>query len=144
MTGDTVAPVVGRKFKMRNGQTARIDRYERESPEDNFPFIGTDESGDDGMTWRPDGTWFWRPGVASVYDLVEMLPRYPRWAKLAALTVVMAAGLFLLAGCGKFERAAAGLTGGGVETCHDGVSYVQFTSGASVKYNRQTLLPEGC
>lgn len=143
MSLGTVKPVVGRSFKMRGGQTARIDRYELK-PGGSFPFIGMDESGDDGMTWRPDGTWFWRPGVASAYDLVEMLPRYPRWAKLAALVAVMAAGLFLLAGCGKFERAAAGFTGGGVETCHDGVSYVQFTSGASVKYSRQTLLPEGC
>ena len=41
-----------------------------------------------------------------------------------------------VAGCGKVERGVASWTGGGVETCHDGVSYVQFTSGASVKYNR--------
>lgn len=42
--------------------------------------------------------------------------------------------LFLI-GCGIIERSAAGVTGGGYETCHDGVAYVQFTSGASVKYN---------
>lgn len=143
MSLGTVKPVVGRTFKMRNGQTARIDRYEIE-PGGSFPFSGTDEIGIGGLTWRPDGTCSLLPNTESAYDLVETLPRYPRWAKLAALTVVMAAGLFLLAGCGKFERAAAGFTGGGVETCHDGVSYVQFTSGASVKYNRQTLLPEGC
>lgn len=101
MSLGTVKPVVGRSFKMRNGQTVRVDRYERESPEDNFPFTGTDESGNDGMAWRPDGTWSWFRDMASAYDLVEMLPRYPRyprWAKLAALTVVMAAGLFLLLG----------------------------------------------
>ena len=42
----------------------------------------------------------------------------------------------LLGGCGYFEREFAGLSGGGFETCHDGVAYIQFTSGASVKYNR--------
>ena len=41
----------------------------------------------------------------------------------------------LLSSCGRWERAVASINGGGVETCHDGVSYIQFTSGASVKYN---------
>lgn len=44
---------------------------------------------------------------------------------------------FLLAGCGKFDRATAAWTGN-AETCVDGVMYIQFTSGASVKY-----LPNG-
>jgi hypothetical protein len=41
----------------------------------------------------------------------------------------------LLASCGRMERTAASITGGGFETCHEGVAYVQFTSGTSVKYN---------
>ena len=47
-----------------------------------------------------------------------------------------ALALALLGGCGYIEREFAGMSGGGFETCHDGVAYVQFTSGASVKYNR--------
>lgn len=46
--------------------------------------------------------------------------------------VVMAAAL-ALAGCGKIDRGIAGLTGDAVETCIDGVVYLQFTSGAAVK-----------
>lgn len=41
----------------------------------------------------------------------------------------------MLSGCGKFDRIIAGITGDASETCHDGVTYLQFTSGASVKYN---------
>lgn len=41
-----------------------------------------------------------------------------------------------LSSCGWAERVVATVGGGGNETCHDGVSYVQFTSGASVKYTR--------
>ena len=41
----------------------------------------------------------------------------------------------LLSGCGVFERSAASITGGGYSTCYEGVTYVQFTSGASVAYN---------
>lgn len=41
----------------------------------------------------------------------------------------------LLIGCGRMEREIAEFTGGGYETCHDGVAYIQFTSGATVKYN---------
>jgi hypothetical protein len=49
--------------------------------------------------------------------------------------------LFLLAfavtfaGCGKLDRGVAKITGS-AEVCVDGVRYLQFTSGASVKYNR--------
>jgi ABC-type glycerol-3-phosphate transport system substrate-binding protein len=39
------------------------------------------------------------------------------------------------AGCGGFDRAVAGLTGN-AETCVRGVLYYQFTSGASVAYDR--------
>jgi len=41
----------------------------------------------------------------------------------------------LLSGCGKFDRGVAKWTGS-AEVCVDGVRYLQFTSGASVKYNR--------
>ena len=40
-----------------------------------------------------------------------------------------------LAGCGKFDRGVAKITGS-AQVCVDGVLYLQFTSGASVKYNR--------
>jgi hypothetical protein len=40
----------------------------------------------------------------------------------------------LLAGCGKAGRLEAKLTGYS-ERCIDGVVYLQFTSGATVKYN---------
>ena len=40
-----------------------------------------------------------------------------------------------LSGCGKLDRLFVAITGDASETCHDGVTYLQFTSGASVKYN---------
>lgn len=40
----------------------------------------------------------------------------------------------LLGACGVVERELAAVTGGGYETCVDGVMYLQFTSGATVKY----------
>jgi hypothetical protein len=47
--------------------------------------------------------------------------------------------LFLsIAGCGRLDRWFAGVTGTAAETCIDGVVYLQFTSGATVKYT-----PEG-
>ena len=42
----------------------------------------------------------------------------------------------LLTGCGAADRFVSSVTGDGIETCVDGVAYLQFTSGASVKYNR--------
>lgn len=44
-------------------------------------------------------------------------------------------GAFLLAGCGLLDRKIAGYTGHAI-TCIDGVRYIQFTSGASVKYTK--------
>jgi len=41
----------------------------------------------------------------------------------------------LLSSCGQREQGVVRINGGGVETCHDGVSYLQFNQGASVKYN---------
>ena len=47
--------------------------------------------------------------------------------KIIAATVVFVT----LAGCGYIERQFAGITGGATKTCVDGVSYLQFTSGAA-------------
>lgn len=41
-----------------------------------------------------------------------------------------------LAGCGKLEQVEAHLSGKGSEVCQDGVVYLQFTSGTTVKYTR--------
>ena len=41
-----------------------------------------------------------------------------------------------LTGCGVVDRFFASMTGDGTPTCWKGVVYVQFTSGASVAYNR--------
>lgn len=40
-----------------------------------------------------------------------------------------------LVGCGWLDRKVAAITGDATETCVDGVAYLQFTSGATVKYN---------
>jgi hypothetical protein len=42
--------------------------------------------------------------------------------------------VFLLSGCGAFERSVAFLNSYS-KICVDGVEYIQFTSGASVSYN---------
>ena len=49
---------------------------------------------------------------------------------------ILILGALLLTGCGQFDRAKAKWTGDASETCHDGVIYLQFTSGATVKYNK--------
>ncbi len=41
----------------------------------------------------------------------------------------------LLIGCGSIDKSLAHITGDGSETCHEGVMYLQFTSGTSVMYN---------
>ena len=52
-----------------------------------------------------------------------------RLMRIAAAAVATLA----IAGCGQIERAGAGLTGHS-EHCVDGVKYIQFVSGATVKY----------
>lgn len=49
---------------------------------------------------------------------------------------ILVLSLLLFVGCGFFERKIAGYTGYS-EMCIDGVSYIQFTSGASVKYTKE-------
>lgn len=48
--------------------------------------------------------------------------------------ILVMACLVTLSGCGAVERSAATFTGGGHESCVDGVVYLQFTSGVTVKY----------
>lgn len=45
--------------------------------------------------------------------------------------VVMVCSLFM--GCGKFDRLSTSVTGAPSKVCVDGVSYLQFTSGATVQ-----------
>ncbi len=48
--------------------------------------------------------------------------------------LILMLAVVALSGCGRFDRFMAGLTGDATETCVDGVMYLQFTSGATVKY----------
>ena len=48
----------------------------------------------------------------------------------------------IVAGCGQFERVTATVAGHS-ETCIDGVTYIQFTSGACVKVDINGK-PVGC
>lgn len=41
-----------------------------------------------------------------------------------------------LTGCGKLDRAGASITGRPTKTCVDGVTSLQFTSGAHVQLDR--------
>lgn len=52
------------------------------------------------------------------------------------MKTVLILGLALsLAACGSIDRWGARITGSS-KTCVDGVSYIQFPSGASVQYDR--------
>jgi uncharacterized protein YceK len=46
----------------------------------------------------------------------------------------------LFSGCGSIDRTMAQYTGKGSETCQDGVIYLQFTSGTTVKYNQDSTV----
>lgn len=50
--------------------------------------------------------------------------------------IAVISAVAILAGCGKLDRQISGLTGKASEVCQDGVIYLQFTSGTSVKYNQ--------
>lgn len=52
----------------------------------------------------------------------------------AARIIAVGVVLLVAAGCGRLDRKIAGLTGKGAEVCVDGVLYLQFTSGVTVKY----------
>lgn len=49
--------------------------------------------------------------------------------------ILLSLTMLSLIGCGQVSRSTAALTGYSVE-CVDGVNYIQFTSGSTVKYNR--------
>lgn len=51
--------------------------------------------------------------------------------------ILMLVAVLSLAGCGAFDRSVAAWTGK-AESCIDGVKYLQFASGVTVKYT-----PEG-
>jgi uncharacterized protein YceK len=50
--------------------------------------------------------------------------------------LVMLALATILSGCGSMDRSLAKLTGDATKTCVDGVTYLQFTSGAAVQVDR--------
>lgn len=54
--------------------------------------------------------------------------------KVIAAVAVLAIGM---SGCGRIDRWSAGMTGKPVETCIRGVTYLQFTSGATVMVDRE-------
>lgn len=49
---------------------------------------------------------------------------------------VLLLAVFLVSGCGWWDRTKSYYTGDASEVCIDGVVYLQFTSGSSVKYDR--------
>lgn len=51
--------------------------------------------------------------------------------------VVISLVALALAGCGRVDRWTAGVTGNASKTCVDGVTYLQFTSGATVQVDRE-------
>jgi hypothetical protein len=63
--------------------------------------------------------------------------------KIITIASVIAFSLSTTA-CGYVDRMKAHYTGDASETCHDGIVYLQFTSGASVKIDRNTLQPAKC
>ena len=54
-------------------------------------------------------------------------------ARLIVLALVVS---ILFTGCGWFDRKISAVTGGATKTCVDGVTYLQFTSGAAVQVDK--------
>lgn len=52
---------------------------------------------------------------------------------------ILAILLLVLSGCGQIDRSMAKFTGNATKTCVDGVTYLQFTSGATVQVDRSGL-----
>ena len=63
--------------------------------------------------------------------------------KTATRLMVTAILTTTLVGCGWFDRKLSAVTGGATKTCVDGVTYLQFTSGATVQVDR-TGMPVPC
>jgi len=61
-----------------------------------------------------------------------------KYAKHILVSIIVAMSVVALSGCGKADQMYAHYTGKAYEVCQDGVLYLQFTSGATVKY-----LPNG-
>lgn len=56
---------------------------------------------------------------------------------------ILVAMMVSMSGCGKFDRLFSSVTGQPSKVCVDGVSYLQFTSGATVQVD-QTGKPVVC
>ena len=60
------------------------------------------------------------------------------------LTTILAAVILLsVTACGQLDRELASMTGSASKTCIDGVTYLQFTNGATVQVD-QTGKPVAC
>lgn len=49
--------------------------------------------------------------------------------------IIVSLFLGILGGCGYMDRKCVGFTGKPVTTCYDGITYLQFTSGATVQFD---------
>lgn len=58
--------------------------------------------------------------------------------------IAVAVATLSLTGCGKISQLEAHYTGQAAEICHDGIVYLQWTSGSTVKIDRTTLQPARC
>lgn len=58
--------------------------------------------------------------------------------------VAVAVATLSLTGCGYINRAVSGYTGSATESCHDGIVYLQWTTGSTVKIDKATLQPARC
>lgn len=58
-------------------------------------------------------------------------------------TLFLTLASLALVGCGQLDRGLVTLTGTASKTCVDGVTYLQFTSGAAVQVDR-TGKPVAC
>ena len=45
--------------------------------------------------------------------------------------------LIFISGCGKIDQLKANYSGQPTEVCIENINYLQFTSGATVKYNKE-------
>ena len=54
------------------------------------------------------------------------------------ITALALAATLSLTGCGWFDRAVVASVTGSARTCIDGVSYLQFASGVTVEYTRES------
>lgn len=52
-----------------------------------------------------------------------------------ALAFILGLSALALGGCGEFDKSVTGLTGS-AQRCVDGVMYINFTTGATPKYQK--------